>query len=486
MDAIQQLMQRLKETAGDTHAQAALAAEFALTTRPAAERETLRAALDAAAVLRWFDAGLLAQVLDIPAADASRRFAMLKTLPFVESYPGAGLDRRNVHEATRLGWRKKLFAETPERFRALSLLASACFAEDVSAKSRIEWIYHLLCGDPERGATELEKLDREWGSQAYPEDRYALAAALRELEDTRLVAGRARAWALLVIAWVRYARGETAQLADIAQTALRLARENQDQRAEADAQCLRGDVSQAQGKLEAARAAYRENLVISRWLAESDPSNAGWQRELAVAHSRVGVVSQALGQLEGAQAAFAEDLAISRRLAEADPSNASWQRDLAVAHSRVGGVSRALGQWEAAQAAFAEDLAISCRLAEADPSNASWQRDLAVAHSKIGDVSQAQGQLEAARAAFGESLVISRRLAESDPSNADWQRELAVACWWIAWIQVQAGQWSAALPLYEEASRLFAALVKLAPEAAQWAKEREIVEAELAQCRSFV
>ena len=438
MDAIQQLMQRLKETAGDTHAQAALAAEFALTTRPAAERETLRAALDAAAVLRWFDAGLLAQVLDIPAADASRRFAMLKTLPFVESYPGAGLDRRNVHEATRLGWRKKLFAETPERFRALSLLASACFAEDVSAKSRIEWIYHLLCGDPERGATELEKLDREWGSQAYPEDRYALAAALRELEDTRLVAGRARAWALLVIAWVRYARGETAQLADIAQTALRLARENQDQRAEADAQCLRGDVSQAQGKLEAARAAYRENLVISRWLAESDPSNAGWQRELAVAHSRVGVVSQALGQLEGAQAAFAEDLAISRRLAEADPSNASWQRDLAVAHS------------------------------------------------KIGDVSQAQGQLEAARAAFGESLVISRRLAESDPSNADWQRELAVACWWIAWIQVQAGQWSAALPLYEEASRLFAALVKLAPEAAQWAKEREIVEAELAQCRSFV
>ena len=73
----------------------------------------------------------------------------------------------------------------------------------------------------------------------------------------------------------------------------------------------------------------------------ADPSNAAWQRDLAVAHSRVGGVLQAQGKLGEAQAAFGEYLAISRRLAEADPSNAGWQRELAVAHGRVGGVLKA-------------------------------------------------------------------------------------------------------------------------------------------------
>src|SRR2546428_7751969 len=48
----------------------------------------------------------------------------------------------------------------------------------------------------------------------------------------------------------------------------------------------------------------------------------------AVAHNRVGGVLEAQGKLAEAQAAFGECLAISRRLAEQDPSNAGWQRDL--------------------------------------------------------------------------------------------------------------------------------------------------------------
>jgi tetratricopeptide (TPR) repeat protein len=117
-------------------------------------------------------------------------------------------------------------------------------------------------------------------------------------------------------------RGETAQLADLATEALRLAQGSADRRIESDAQCLVGDVLQAQGQLAAAQAAYAEYVAISQQLAEQDPGNADWQRDLAVAHSRVGDVLQAQGQLAAAQAAYAEDLAISRRLAEQDPGNA--------------------------------------------------------------------------------------------------------------------------------------------------------------------
>jgi hypothetical protein len=77
---------------------------------------------------------------------------------------------------------------------------------------RIEWIYHRLCSAPDEAATELEQLDREWSVSARPEDRQALALALRELAETNFVHDRARVWVSLCIAWSRVARGETAQL----------------------------------------------------------------------------------------------------------------------------------------------------------------------------------------------------------------------------------------------------------------------------------
>jgi site-specific recombinase XerD len=73
---------------------------------------------------------------------------------------------------------------------------------------------------------------------------------------------------------------EAAQLSKVVDTTLDLARAVQDLRAEAEAQCLLGDVLQAQGRLEAAQKAYGESLAISRRLVEQDPSNADWQREL--------------------------------------------------------------------------------------------------------------------------------------------------------------------------------------------------------------
>ncbi len=123
-------LERLTRTKGDPHAQAALAAEFALTTRPPAEHPPLRAALDAAAVLHWFDANLLARMLERPEADVARLVEALKSFTFVERYRRGAGHLHNVHEATRLGWRKRLAAEQPARFRELSARAAACFADN--------------------------------------------------------------------------------------------------------------------------------------------------------------------------------------------------------------------------------------------------------------------------------------------------------------------------------------------------------------------
>ena len=134
----------------------------------------------------------------------------------------------NVHEAARLALRQAMADDPDGRFRTLSARAVMFFRDDRTAAGRIEWIYHLLCADPELGATQLEKLDREWSNQARPEERAALATALKELDETGLVAGRARAWVLLAMAWVRASRGEDAQLGDTAVEALALARSVRD------------------------------------------------------------------------------------------------------------------------------------------------------------------------------------------------------------------------------------------------------------------
>ena len=99
----------------------------------------------------------------------------------------------------------------------------------LSSFGRIQFVCLLLCVDPDQGATELLGLIQGWINSARPEDCYALAVVLQELEDTSLVQGRARASTLLVIGWIHGAPpGEIAQLREIAIDALRLAQESHD------------------------------------------------------------------------------------------------------------------------------------------------------------------------------------------------------------------------------------------------------------------
>lgn len=468
MAALEEIIRKLEAAQGDVRAQAVITADFALAVRPEEDREQVRAALDAAAVLRWFDAPLLAGLLEIGETEARALFDVLAGLSFVERFPSGAGDVRNVHDATRLGWRHRLSQEQPEVWRALSARAAARFAQDSTPSGRVEWIYHLLSADPEAGAIALQELDRAWGNTARPENRQALALALGELEETGLVAGQARLEVLLCIAEARSSRGETARLGTTARTVLELAHAVGDPRGLARAYSLSGDVWQAQGKLEKALSAFQECLVRCGALAAKDPGNAGWQGDLATAHCSVGDVLQAQGKLEEAQAEFGQYLAIGRQLVKQDSNNAGWQRKLAVAHSRVGEVLEDQRNLEDAQSAFEESLKINRQLAERDPSNTGWQREVAAAHSNLGRVLQARGKLEDAQAEFEEDLKISRMLAEQDPTNAGWQRDLAVSHSAVGGVLQAKAQLEAAQSALSEALAINRLLTERDPSSAEW------------------
>jgi tetratricopeptide (TPR) repeat protein len=485
VDPVTELLRRLAETQGDTHAQSALAAEFALAAFPEEAREPLRAALDAATVLRWFDDSLLAKLLGIPKEEAQRNFENLKALPFVEIYRSRDADLRNVHESTRLGWRKQLSKTAPDRFRALSAAAAEHFAENRTPAGRIEWVYHLLCSDPNRAASELESVNRFWTSGAHPEDRFALLGALNELAETALVQGRARVWVLLVTAWIRSSRSDYSQLAKLAGTAIGLAREIGDLSAEGDGQCLLGDVFLAQENLDAAYSAYLQSLEISQQLANRDRDNVGLQRELAVSHSRVGDVLKQQGRFAKALAEHDKCFAIGKRLAAEDPSKVIWQSDLAAVYGRIGNVLKALGRMAEAQAAIEHSQEIIRKLATEDPDNAAWRWDLALTYANLGDLLEIQENPAEARVAFGQYLSGSRRLVERDPRNAAMQRELAEACSRMASLKLNAGEYVAALMLYEEASVILALLIDQTPDFAEWRRQKSWVDSRLALCRKL-
>src|SRR5262249_28192824 len=148
--------------------------------------------------------------------------------------------------------------------------------------------------------------DGKWSDGGRLEHQYALATALGELVETGLVHGRARAWSLISIGRVRDGRGESARLLELADQALDLARASGDEIAEAGARNLTGSAWQGRGDLAAAKLAFNEELAIRGRLLERSPSNVGWQQGVAATLRSVGGVLEAQGKLEAARAAFEE------------------------------------------------------------------------------------------------------------------------------------------------------------------------------------
>ena len=109
----------------------------------------------------------------------------------------------------------------------------------------------------------------------------------------------------------------------------------------------------AQGDLTAALENYRADMAIAERLAASDPSNAGWQRELSISHNKIGDVLMSQGDLTAALENYRAAMAIAERLAASDPGNAEWQRDLIVGFAKLSQVTG-----DKAYAAKALDVAL--------------------------------------------------------------------------------------------------------------------------------
>ena len=84
---------------------------------------------------------------------------------------------------------------------------------------------------------------------------------------------------------------------------------------------------------------YQAGLDIAARLADADPTNTGWQRDLSISRERLEEVASAAGDLPGARDHYQAGLDIRARLADADPTNTGWQRDLSIVRQKISGLN---------------------------------------------------------------------------------------------------------------------------------------------------
>jgi tetratricopeptide (TPR) repeat protein len=431
MDFTEQL--RLLEAAQGDPSQLALAT---LDIVLASQAPELRRVVEAAAVPHWFDEARLAALLDDDLRPDSRRwFQAVIVLPQVEPMPAR--QGFNIHETTRLALRRQIFAERPERFRALAARAAAAFPGP-AVHEQIEHAYQLLLAEQSEDPFSL----REFGLRlaGSVEALLALTSAIDEYARDPVWPPSARGWAFLLSAWNRASFRRNDQTAEAAAQALQAFTEAQSEWGMSLASQTLGDAAMTSGNLTEAERLFGDALRRAERVAASYPGNAASQRDLSMSLQRLGDLAVAQGNLPTAARHFAASLTIRERLAASHPANAQWQHGLSVTYHKLGDLAVAQGDVDAAARYFGKDLTIAARLAASDPANAAWQRDLSVSHIKLGNLAVAQGDLPAAERHFATALTITERLAVADPANAAWQRDLWVSYYRVANVLKQRGQ----------------------------------------------
>jgi hypothetical protein len=99
-------------------------------------------------------------------------------------------------------------------------------------------------------------------------------------------------------------------------------------------------------------------------------------------------VQVAQGDFAGALTSHRDSLAIFDRLAQSDPGNAGWQRDLAFTDGRIADAAKKMGNSAEALEALRSGHAIMLRLTALSPDNAVWKHDLAWFEAQIAELSQ--------------------------------------------------------------------------------------------------
>ena len=94
-------------------------------------------------------------------------------------------------------------------------------------------------------------------------------------------------------------------------------------------------MARQEGDLPAARTAFEDSLKIRRALADRDPKNTEWQRDLSVSFNKLGELCETTGAVDEALRLYGLSLPIAERLAARAPTHVQFQSDLQITRRRI-------------------------------------------------------------------------------------------------------------------------------------------------------
>jgi len=151
----------------------------------------------------------------------------------------------------------------------------------------------------------------------------------------------------------------------------------------------------ASGDAAAARRHAEKALALAAALAAEDPRNADCRYGLAVCHERLGMFGRADGDPSSSDH-FHEFRQIVEQLAEAQPRNPRWQREVATAYGHLAAVAADAGDTALARDWYRRGLEIAERLyADArDPQSVTFRLNilepLLECHRRLGEEAEAE------------------------------------------------------------------------------------------------
>jgi tetratricopeptide (TPR) repeat protein len=205
---------------------------------------------------------------------------------------------------------------------------------------------------------------------------------------------------------------------------------------------------------------YAEGLA--RKLAQMDPENGSYQRNIMFVLQKLGDIRQVQQDSDGAIAKYNEALEVAKQLVARPSPDPTWKRDLANCYSRVGQGFSQKQDFENALENLNTALDIRTELFQSNKDDAVAQSNLGRSHVEIGKVYEQQSQLEQALKEYRITEEIRSTLVKKDPANDARLNQLAVVQMYIGGVLKKLGEqrqddndrkrdWDAALAEFNQA-----------------------------------
>jgi tetratricopeptide (TPR) repeat protein len=217
-----------------------------------------------------------------------------------------------------------------------------------------------------------------------------------------------------------------------------------------------------------ALATRREAHALVMRVASGVDTSTEVRRALLGSHLNLGVALQHLGMTEEAAPHFQTALEQARYLVDSDPANAQWRDDLAIALERLGSNMGARGETGAARENFERAQRIRSELVGLYPGRRDWRRNKAVVEREMSLARELEGDIDQALQLASGALASIEDLAARDLESRGLQKDLSLSHQRLAEPLLRKGRVADAIGHLEKAL----AILEVDPEAAgrewQW------------------